>query len=115
MTEEMLAKIVFDTIPEPLPPIGELAEVTVDLPALATAPTISNAAIRRDGNTVGVWRIAGDDLSFAPVTLGASNLAGLVQVLDGINEGDQIVLYSEKALTARSRIDVVERIPGTSK
>jgi multidrug efflux pump subunit AcrA (membrane-fusion protein) len=115
VTEEMLAKVVFDTVPDPLPPIGELAEVTVDLPALPTTPVISNAAVRRDGNTVGVWHIAGDDLHFTPVTLGASSLDGLVQVLDGINDGDQIVLYSEKALTSHSRIHVVDRIPGASK
>jgi len=115
VTEEMLAKVVFDTIPEPLPPIGELAEVTVSLPALPATPVISNAAVRRDGNTVGVWQIAGDDLYFTPITLGASSLDGLVQVLDGINDGDRIVLYSEKALTSHSRINVVDRIPGVSK
>ncbi len=31
VTEEMLAKVVFDQLPEPLPPVGELAEVTVSL------------------------------------------------------------------------------------
>ncbi len=35
VTEETLAKIVFDQIPQPLPPLGELAETTVALPALA--------------------------------------------------------------------------------
>jgi len=33
-----------------------------------------------------------------------------VQVLQGLDEGDQVVVYSEKPLTARSRIHVVERV-----
>jgi len=115
ITEEMLAKVAFDAIPEPLPPLGELAEVTVDLPSLAATPSIPNAAIRREGNTVGVWQIVEGDLRFTPVELGASDLNGYVQVREGLKNGDQIVTYSERALTARSRVHVVERIPGVSR
>lgn len=115
VTEEMIAKAVFDVVPQPLPPLGELAEVTVDLPALPAAPSIPNAAIRRDGDRVGVWRLVDGDLNFAPVTLGVSDLEGSVQVLEGLAVGDQIVVYSEKNLTARSRIHVVDRLPGTAR
>jgi len=45
VTEEMLAKVVFDQIPSPLPAIGELAEVTVALPAITAAPVIPNAGV----------------------------------------------------------------------
>ncbi len=115
VTEETLAKVTFDNKPEPLPPVGELAEVTVDLPALPAAPLIPNAAVRRDGDKVGVWQIVDGDLRFAPVKLGASDLNGYVQVREGLNNGDQVVTYSEKALTARSRVHVVDLIPGVSK
>lgn len=115
VTEEMLVKVVFDELPRPLPPLGELAEVTVDLPALPSAPTISNAAIRRDGNSVGVWQIVDDELRLTPVTLGVADLDGSVQVREGIKEGDRVVLYSEKALTLRTRINVVDHIPGVSR
>ena len=115
VTEEMLAKLVFDTIPQPLPPIGELAEATVDLPALPAAPAIPNAAVQRDGGKVGVWQIVDGDLRFTPVTLGVSDLDGFVQVYEGLNVGDQVVAYSQKMLTAKSRIEVVEHIPGVSR
>jgi RND family efflux transporter MFP subunit len=115
ITEETLAKVTFDNKPEPLPPVGELAEVTVDLPALPAAPLIPNAAVRRDGDKVGVWQIVDGDLRFSPVKLGASDLNGYVQVREGLNNGDQVVTYSEKALTARSRVHVVDLIPGVSK
>lgn len=115
VTEEALAKVTFDEQPATLPPIGELAEVTIDLPELPAAPVIPGAAVRREGNAVGVWRVRGDDPAFTPVTLGAADLDGQVQVTAGLEDGDQVVAYSAKALTARSRIHVVERIAGASR
>ncbi|MBI5862656.1 MAG: efflux RND transporter periplasmic adaptor subunit [Rhodocyclales bacterium] len=115
VTEETLAKVTFDNKPEPLPPVGELAEVTVDLPALPAAPLIPNAAVRREGDKVGVWQIVEGDLRFSPVKLGASDLNGYVQVREGLKNRDQVVTYSEKALTAKSRIHVVDHIPGVSE
>lgn len=115
VTEEMLAKVVFNTVPQQLPPVGELAEVTVDLPTLPAAPLIPNTAVRREGDKVVVWQIVEGDLRITPVKLGASDLEGNVQVLEGLKNGDQVVAYSEKAVTAKSRIQVVERIPGVSE
>ena len=114
VTEEMLAKVTFDNQPDSLPSIGELAEVTVDLPALPTVPLISNAAVQREGDKVGVWQIVDGDLHFSPIQLGASDLNGYVQVLEGLNKGDQVVTYSEKALKVGSRIHIVDRISGVS-
>ncbi|MDD2874155.1 MAG: efflux RND transporter periplasmic adaptor subunit [Azoarcus sp.] len=115
VTEEILAKVTFDSRPEPLPPVGELAEVTVDLPALPTSPLIPNAAVRRDGDKLGVWQIVDGDLRFSPVKLGVFDLNGYVQVLEGLSDGDEVVTYSERALTPRSRINVVDHIPGVAK
>jgi hypothetical protein len=39
----------------------------------------------------------------------------MVQVKTGLEVGDQLVVYSAKALTSRSRIDVVEIIPGVTR
>ena len=114
VTEETLAKIVFDAPLSPLPPVGELAEVTVQLPELPAAPTIPNAAIRTVDGKRGVWELSDGKLSFMPVVLGRFDLDGRVQVENGLAAGDQLVVYSEKALTARSRIYVVDRLPGVS-
>ena len=115
VTEELLAKVAFETQPELLPPIGELAEVTVDLPALPAAPVIPNAAIRRVGDNMGVWQIVNGGLQFTPVQLGASDPDGRMQVQEGLNSGDRFVVYSEKALTAGLRVHVVEQLPGVSR
>ena len=115
VTEETLAKVIFDTQPESLPPLGELAEVTVNLPALPAAPTVANAALRRLGEQIGVWKLVDGDLQFVPVKLGASDLNGRVQVREGVAVGDQVVTYSEKTLTAKSRIKVVDHIAGAPR
>ncbi len=112
VTEETLAKVAFADHPDPLPPVGELAEVTVALPTLPSASVIPNAAVRREGERVGVWRIVDGELLFSPVVLGVSDPDGYVQVLKGLENGERIVVYSEKALTARSRVHVVDHIPG---
>ncbi|WP_374594734.1 efflux RND transporter periplasmic adaptor subunit [Aquabacterium sp.] len=114
VTEETLAKVVLDTLPAPLPPLGELAEITVQLPALPAGPVIANAAIRTLDGRRGVWKLAGEGLVFTPVTLGRADLDGRVQVTQGLAAGDRVVLYSEKALTARSRIRIVERLHGVA-
>ncbi|MCF7203018.1 efflux RND transporter periplasmic adaptor subunit [Pseudomonas oligotrophica] len=115
VTEELLAKVVFQTLPEPLPSVGELAEVTVDMPALPAALVIPNAAIRREHETTGVWQLMERGLRFAPVRLGAADLDGYVQVAAGLERGDRIVVYSEKALAAHHRVQVVEHIVGAPR
>lgn len=114
VTEEILAKVAFDPLPASLPPIGELAEVTVALPEVAARPVIPNAGIRRVDGQLGVWVIENDALRFAPVRLGAADLDGRVQILEGLREGERIALYTPRALAAHQRIRIVERLPGVS-
>lgn len=114
VTEETLAKVLFEGRPLPMPALGELAEVTVRLPPLPPAPVIPNAAIRREDGKPGVWRFTDGELRFTPVRLGAADLDGRVQVREGLRSGDRIVTYSEKAIAARSRIKVVEQIAGVT-
>ncbi len=115
VTEELLTKVVFDALPTALPAIGELTEVTVDLPGLPASPVISNAAIRRESDKVGVWQVVDGDLRFTQVKLGTSDLDGYVQILDGLKDGDKVVIHSEKALTSKSRIRIVEHIAGVER
>ena len=115
VTEELLAKVVFEHPPEPIPPIGELAEVTVALPAVPAAVVIPNAALRREAGEVGVWQVKAGRLHFAPLTLGATDLDGRVQVREGLTAGDEIVLYSERALSRDSRIEVVSALAGAQR
>ncbi len=112
VTEELLAKVSFTPLPAKLPAIGEMAEVNVALSALPLAPAIPNAAVRRVDGLLGVWLLEDGDLRFIPVKLGAVDLQGRVQVLEGLRGGESIILYSRKSLSADSRINVVDEIQG---
>jgi multidrug efflux pump subunit AcrA (membrane-fusion protein) len=75
---------------------------------------VPNASVQRVNGHLGVWLIENDKLRFAPVKVGATDLGGWVQILDGLKEGERVVVYSQRALGVRSRIKVVERLSGVS-
>lgn len=115
VTEETLAKISLQLPTGQLPPVGELAEVSLTLPALAPTTVIPAAAVQRVDGRIGVWLIEGNDLEFRAIRLGMRDLDGNAQVLGGLRDGQRILVYSEKAVSAKSRIRVVERIAGVSQ
>lgn len=113
VTEERVAQVAFDAIPKGVS-VGELAEITLQLDRTAPAILVPNASIKRRGSQTGVWRIDAGKLGFVAVRVGLASLDGQVQVLDGLNAGDQVVAYSEKELAADTRIKIVDAIAGTS-
>lgn len=115
VTEETLAKVILNAPQEPLQTIGELAEVTVTLLPLPAAPLVPSASVQRVDGRLGVWLITDGGLRFAPVKTGASDLDGLVQAVEGLKAGEHVVVYSQRPLTAKSRVRIVERLPGVSQ
>ena len=111
VTEERIAQVTFDAAAPAS--VGELAEVTLQLPETPTALLLPNASIQRQQGQTGVWRLDGGKPVFAPVQLGAHSLDGQVQVLDGLKAGDEVVVYSQKALSAGSRVQVVDALVKT--
>lgn len=112
VTEERIAQVAFDTpaAGTHAPGLGELAEVTLQLPETQTSLLVPNASVQRIQGRVGVWRFHDGKTQFAPVQLGASSLDGQVQVLDGLTAGDSVVVYSQKALTEGARVQVVDTL-----
>ena len=114
VTEERLAQVGFDRLPAGVT-IGELAEVTVSLPATAQTLVVPNAAVQRQGGRTGVWLAEGRGVRFAAVRLGQAGLDGRVQVLEGLQAGDPVVVYSEKEVGPDSRIQVVDSLAGAPR
>ncbi len=113
VTEETLVKVAFDPIPNPLPPLGELAEITVSQQELPARPTIPNAALKRSNgkdSTNGVWMLKDNGPTFMPVQAGTADLEGKVQIMAGLHEGDRIIVYSQQELTEGCRIKQVEHL-----
>lgn len=111
VTEERVAQVSFDQVPAGLS-VGELAEVTLSLPATSRAVLLPNAAIKRTQTQTGVWVIETGALRFVPLRLGAASLDGQVQVLDGVTPGTTVVVHSEKDIDTHSRIAVVDTLVG---
>lgn len=118
VTEERIAMLAFERTAEQAAArdthlsVGEIAEATVTLPATAHAPLVPNAAIKHLRSRTGVWRLVGSELRFVPVRTGTSSLDGQVQVLEGLKAGDTVVEFSEKELSAESRIKIVDALVG---
>jgi len=109
VTEEKIAQVALEQMPSAVS-VGEMAEVTLQLPATSKAVLVPGASIQRQGGATGVWRIASGKPVFTPLRLGASSLEGQVQVLEGLKAGDEVVVYSQKALTSESRLQVVDAL-----
>ncbi|PKO59002.1 MAG: efflux transporter periplasmic adaptor subunit [Betaproteobacteria bacterium HGW-Betaproteobacteria-18] len=109
VTEERIAQVTFTQTPAGVS-VGEMAEVTLQLPATAPALLLPNASVQRQNGQTGVWRLVGDRPEFASVELGARSLDGQVQVLKGLEKNDRVVVYSEKALQAGARVKLVDAL-----
>ena len=109
VTEERIAQVAFAQPPVGVS-VGEMAEVTLQLPATAPALLLPNASIQVQKGQTGVWQLKGGQPEFVPVTLGVHSLDGQVQVLQGLRQGDEVVVYSQKALAPGARIRVVDAL-----
>lgn len=111
VTEERIALVAFDTLPAAMS-VGEMAEVTLSLPAGQPGLLLPNASIRRQGGTPGVWRSAADGPQFVPLQLGSASLDGQVRVTGSLHAGDRVIVHSEKDIAAGSRIRIVDSLVG---
>lgn len=114
VTEERIAKVSFDRLPEGLS-TGEMVEVTLRLPPVPNAVVIPNASLRHRGAQPGVWKHENGRLRFVPVKTGAEGLDGMVQIIEGLEEGDEVVAYSERNLDDSSRVKVVSALRGAGR
>lgn len=109
VTEERIANVVFDLPPHGIA-IGELAEVTLHLPAIEKVLAIPAAALQRQENQSGVWQPANGNARFLPVTAGRVSSDGLVEIRQGLAAGDTVIVHSAKAIVEGTRIKPVDAL-----
>lgn len=90
--------------------LGELAEVTVKLPDVDNAFSIPSAAVKHSNLNDGVWLIQDGRAVFKSVKTGISTLNGRTQILSGLAEGDEVIVYSQRQLRAKEKVKVVAEI-----
>lgn len=107
VTEERIVNVA---APEISASIGEYAEVTIKLPVLEKTRSIPTAAVKRINQQDGVWVLQNSRARFRPVTLGISTLDGRTQILDGLGGSDEVIVYSQQAMEAGMKLNVVPEI-----
>lgn len=96
ITEERIVTVEFSA-PAPMS-IGELAEVTIHREPVAHALAIPSAAVKRVGPEQGVWQLVDGRTHFRSVRTGVRTLDGMTELIDGLVEGDRIIVYSGSRL-----------------
>lgn len=106
VTEERIVNVAFASQP-PGMSMGELVEVTIRVAELRDVRSIPAAAVRRVDRQEGVWRLIDGRLAFHPVKIGTTTSDGRTTVESGLDEGETVVVHSEQALQAETRVKVV--------
>jgi len=102
VTEERIVNVAFDPAPAQLY-LDELAEVTIRLPGLRDVLTVPRAALAQFGGQTGVWQLESGRARFRPVEPGMQT-AEQVQIVSGLQAGDQLIVYSAKQLDDGVRV-----------
>lgn len=108
LTEERIVNIEFAERPRGFS-IGELAEVTIQRPAVSNALAVPSAAVKTLGERRGVWRVDAGRARFHPVRTGLQTLEGQTQVLKGLAPGEEVIVHSSAQLAEGARLRVVEK------
>lgn len=104
VTEERLVMVAFDQPPAGLT-LGEMAEVTLTLPARSNTLTLPPAALVRQAGQTGVFAVENGRAKFVSVNIGIRTENG-VEVLDGIAEGTQVVTQRARPLVDGDRLRI---------
>ena len=109
ITEERIVNVSF-AAPETEVSLGEYAEVTIKLPGLTNARSIPTAAVKQVNQQKGVWVLHNGRAKFKSIKTGISTLDGRTQVLEGLSDDDEVIVYSQKAMTENLKVKVVPEI-----
>jgi HlyD family secretion protein len=109
ITEERMVDVAF-AASGLMAVVGELAEVTIKLPQLEHVLSIPTAALKQLDKQEGVWVVQGGRVQFKAVKSGLSTLEGRTQIISGLAEGDEVIVYSQQALRAGMKIKAVAEI-----
>ena len=91
VTEEKAVNVTF-SVPSPIPPIGEQAEVYIITGQKAQVPALPQKALVPTGKLYGVWLIQGGRVYLRQVQVGLSDPSGWVEIVGGLDSTDRVAL-----------------------
>lgn len=107
VTEERIVNVLIDVADAS---VGEYAEVTIKLPEMNNTRSISSAALKRIEKQNGVWVLLDGRVQFKPVRIGLATINGQTQILEGLNDDDTVIVYSQQALRPGLKVKVVPEL-----
>jgi len=113
VTEQLAVDVALLERPERLT-LGEQAEARIRPPAGQGTLGVPLGAIVRTADGPGVWTVAAGRLAFRPVRIGVVDPDGWVETLDGVREGDEVVVAPGRLADRRNegrRVTVVRARP----
>lgn len=110
VTEERIVNVAF-AAPGDQTGIGEYGEVTIKLPDLGKVRSVPSAAVKHFEQRDGVWTLQDGRTTFRPVIAGVATLDGRTQIVEGLNDGDEVIVYSQQPLRAGLKVKAVAEIP----
>ncbi|HEU0204053.1 MAG TPA: efflux RND transporter periplasmic adaptor subunit [Burkholderiaceae bacterium] len=109
VTEERIVDIAFAQTP-PAASIGELAEVTVQLPSATEALWVPSAAVKRAGQSDVVWLLEEGRARQREVKAGVRTTDGRTQIIAGLQVGETVLVHSARLLAEDMRVRVVDTL-----
>jgi HlyD family secretion protein len=113
VTEQLAVDIALLERPERLT-LGEQAEARIRPPARHGAVGVPLGALVRTADGPGVWTVVAGRLAYRPVRVGVLDPGGWVEALDGVREGDEVVVAPGRLADPRNegrRVIVVRAQP----
>ncbi|MFH2140269.1 MAG: efflux RND transporter periplasmic adaptor subunit [Pseudomonadota bacterium] len=104
VTEERIVNVTLDV---PDASLGEYAEVTIALPVMKQVRSIPSAAVKTVSGQTGVWVLQDGEVRFKPVRIGLATLDGRSQILEGLDDGETVIVHSQQSLRAGLPVKVV--------
>ncbi|MFH2134144.1 MAG: efflux RND transporter periplasmic adaptor subunit [Pseudomonadota bacterium] len=104
VTEERIVNVTLDM---PDASLGEYAEVTIALPVMKQVRSIPSAAVKTVSGQTGVWVLQDGDVRFRPVRIGLATLDGRSQILEGLDDGETVIVHSQQSLREGLTVKVV--------
>lgn len=109
VTEERFVNVQFINAPTTVF-LGDLADVTIQMPVAENSLYIPIAAIKTTNGVNSVWVIKDGKTYYRTVKTGVQTVEGKVQLLEGLEQNETVVIYSKSQLAEGMRVRLVSAL-----
>lgn len=109
VTEERIVNIAFTGANSVLN-LGEQAEVIIQLPVIEQTRSVAAAATKHINQQTGVWLLINGRSKFRAVQTGITTRDGRTQIISGLKDHDEVIVYSEQAMQDGLKVKVLSEL-----